>query len=142
MINRQKILIFLLVIVVIVGAIVIAQISKNQKNSMFETIQLFTAPEKQDSQAVQIDQETQEQQIIKQQVLPKEFRGKIVGMSPTSLIIDQESGALTVQFDINTTPIFKGEKKEKTSALDLKSGVEVMVNIDENTKAATEIVIQ
>jgi hypothetical protein len=63
-------------------------------------------------------------------------------MSPTSLIIEQSTGALTVTFDLNKTPVFKGTSKAKASALDLKSGITVTATIDQATNSATEIIVQ
>lgn len=85
---------------------------------------------------------SQNKEEVAQKQLPKEVKGKIVGMSATSIIIDQSTGALTVTFDLNKTPVFKGANKVKTTALDLKAGIEVSATIDQATNGATEIIIQ
>lgn len=100
----------------------------------------------------QVETETQKQTPAESEVgnvqpdiqkpLPKEVEGKIVGITPTSLIIEQKTGALTVGFDLNGTPVYKGTKKAKASTLDLKVGVEVTAAIDQSTNRATEIMVK
>ena len=74
--------------------------------------------------------------------LPDELKGKIVGISPTSLVIDHPTGAYTVELDLNKIPVFKGAAKEKASALDLQVGITVAISVDKSTGIPTEVVIQ
>ncbi len=95
----------------------------------------------QQSQPVQTQEQPQEIPAVQKQ-LPKEVKGKIIGISPEAIIIDQATGALTITSDLNQTPVFKGVNKEKTSAIDLKAGINVVVSIDQSTNTAIEIVIE
>ena len=133
MTNKQKSIIAIIVsIAVIVMFIVIFQ----NKKSVSKTSQ---APVVQTIETVKVDPVAKEQPVV-QKVLPKEVKGQIVAMSPTFLIIEQATGALTVTFDINNTPIFKGTIK--TSALDLKAGVNVTAAIDQDKNIASKIMIE
>lgn len=138
--NKQKAVLIMSVVLTAIGIAMMAflitrnnqQIPANGKQPVSPEKQSYNGPQTEPSAKVTFNPLPQ---------LPAEIKGKIVGISPSSLVIDQPTGALTVPFNLNSTPVFKGSNKTKASALDLKAGTEVTAHVDTAINSAYEIII-
>ena len=138
--NKQKAVLIMAVVLTAAGIAMMTflitrnnqQIPANGKQPVSQEKQSYSGPQTEPNAKVTFNPLPQ---------LPAEIKGKIVGISPSSLIIDQPSGALSVPFNLNSTPVFKGSNKTKASALDLKAGTEVTAHVDTAINSAYEIII-
>lgn len=148
MTNKQK-TILITAVVILISIVIITLIIKNRTQISYPTKQTsvdekqtvpqedkkYNGPQAEPNSKIVFSQEAKKP-------LTDEVKGKIVGISPTFLIVDQPAGAFTVELDLNKIPVFKGDEKKKASALDLKTGVTVVVSVDKSTGIPTEVVIQ
>ena len=135
MTKKQKALLVLVALASVIAVVAIIVIKKQAPESK-------ALVQSQETQQIESERLQSTSKEISQNSLPKEIKGKIVGITPTSIIIDQETGALTATFDLNSTPVFKRLNKIRASALDLKAGINVIAIIDQATNSAIEIILQ
>lgn len=74
------------------------------------------------------NEQTQSPEEVAQLKYPTEIKGKVVGMTSKSLIIDRPEGALEVGININT-PVTSAQ--DKKSIFDIVAGTTVIAQLDQ-----------
>jgi hypothetical protein len=131
--KRQRIIL----IVFLISSLVLIVFLLNSKNKNNTPTDKVPAPTQQVQSAPKNETSTSQKTLVTEEV-----SGPIVKIGLDSITINKPTGAVSIKFDLNSTPVFKGKNKVKASPLDLKAGISVSVTVNQETKTATEIVVQ
>lgn len=118
--NKKAVIIGLVCVVALALIIGIIKIKSNKTTTQVKQndVVIKTEEPKQDNTA------TEEKEIKKETVT---YTGKVVGITPTSFIVDRPEGAVELKFTMET-PVLKG--KNKATLVDISAGTSITAVAD------------
>jgi type II secretory pathway pseudopilin PulG len=119
--ENKKVVVIVLVLVISVALII--GIVKNKNKTITKVNQtdavVKTEETKQDSAANENKEEIKKEKVT--------YTGKVVGITPTSFIVDRAEGAVELKFTMET-PVSKG--KDKATLVDISAGTNIIAVAD------------
>ncbi|MFH1428471.1 MAG: hypothetical protein ABIH39_01890 [Candidatus Margulisiibacteriota bacterium] len=125
-------------VIILITLITLAIIGFVVYKSKVQTI----APQQAQTNESQSNEQSVPEPAVIKEFFPEEITGRVVGMTSTSLIVDQPTGAIEVGIEVKT-PVFKieGSEKRAMSLVDIKAGIEITAKLNVRTGAVIEAVI-